>query len=500
MARAANIAYFALPFIVSGVLAWLTVANPYLVWLNYALWLSIMLGFFNFANFVYLYRRSRAEYRTLMTGRAGEHRIAVLITSYNEDPELVEGTIRSAVAALKGRGDVFLLDDSTDQEKARELGEFCRAHGIGYMHRTNRRGFKAGAINDAIKALGDKYDLVAIFDADQRPTDEFFDAVLPYFDDESVGFVQVPQTYTELRSGIAESALYQQQPFLRVIMQGRHARSAFSLGSGTVYRLSALKEAGLLDESSITEDVATSVRIHELGYRSIYVDHPLIWYGEPPPDASAYLSQQSRWSLGTFQILGKLLRSNLPFPLFFDYISGWFYWMEAGPLTMAQMLAPSVYLVLRAPVIRVNVLLYMLAYFPFVVFSLSFFFAVMRGRSYGLKGFFYHQFAEYLEFFTITLSFVAWALRRRVPFKVTPKGRARTSYRALAGPAAFLVLLYAAVVAGVMWMRSPGAPELALIVNVFWAAYHALFLSGGLALALWRGGRPEERLTEEVRE
>lgn len=58
MTRAANVAYFALPFVVAGLLAWLTAADPYLVWLNYALWLSILLGFFNFANFVYLYMLS----------------------------------------------------------------------------------------------------------------------------------------------------------------------------------------------------------------------------------------------------------------------------------------------------------------------------------------------------------------------------------------------------------------------------------------------------------
>jgi len=105
-------------------------------------------------------------------------------------------------------------------------------------------------------------------------------------------------------------------------MRGRTFSSAFSLGSGSVFRISALKEVGYMDESSITEDAATSLKLHEKGYASVYVDSSLIWYGEPPQDINAYLTQQSRWAFGYFQLTWRILKSNLNFSQFVDYFQG----------------------------------------------------------------------------------------------------------------------------------------------------------------------------------
>ncbi|MUM65169.1 hypothetical protein D1867_07970 [Acidianus infernus] len=57
-----------------------------------------------------------------------------------------------------------------------------------------------------------------------------------------------------------------------------------------------------MDELTITEDVATSIRLHEEGYTSVYVVSQLIWYGEPPEDINAYLTRQSKWAFGYFQL------------------------------------------------------------------------------------------------------------------------------------------------------------------------------------------------------
>ncbi len=480
-----NILYFLLPFLISFIVTYFTFANVYLIWFTYFLWLSIFVGFFNFITFFILYLRSR-RYKTRVIGKDQNLRVAAFVTSYNEDPEIVKGTLRSVKVALRNRGDVFLLDDSTDEKIAKELSDFCKNNGIYYFHRSTRRGFKAGAINDALKQIDDKYDLVAIFDADQRPTEDFFDEVLPYFKDETIAFVQVPQKYTELRTKVAEGSRYQQNPFLYLIMQGRDYTSAFSLGSGTVYRISVLKQVGYLDESSITEDVATSIKIHELGYQSKYVNKPLIWYGEPPTDINAYFIQQSRWSFGSFQIIKKILKSDLSFSAFIDYLSGWFYWVEAGPLTLFQLLAPPIFILFYIPIVRINPALYALIYLPFVVFSFSFYGLVMKEKEYGLKGFLYHQFLEYMVFFPVTLSFLAWLFRRRVPFRVTPKGKTVKYSRQLIAHILFLILLYLTLAKGIIMTYLTGNMLLkeALIINLAWAAFHASFLTGGFYFAL----------------
>ncbi len=319
---------------------------------------------------------------------------------------------------MRGRGDVLILDDSTDEEIRKGVDELEEL-GVKVFRRGTRRGYKAGAINDFLKVYGKNYDLLAIFDADQRPVNSFFDEVLDYFSDEKVSFVQIPQAYTELETGVSVGSYWQQQPFLRIVMRGRKD-SAFSLGSGTVFRIKALEDVGELDENTVTEDVATSVDLHAKGWKSVYVDKPLMWYGEPPKDLRAYLIQQSRWSLGGFQLLSKLLKSNLSTSAFLDYTAGWMYWFKEGALTVVELLAPVIFLLLNIYFIKIDVILYLLAYIPFFLSTLIVFVVGAR-EFYGLKGFVYHQTVELLAFPAITASFIAWMLKRKKPFAVTPK-------------------------------------------------------------------------------
>ncbi|MEM0373115.1 MAG: glycosyltransferase family 2 protein, partial [Sulfolobales archaeon] len=426
--RLVNLIYFVSPFIISGVLAYLTFTNPYLVWLNYGVWLAMVLSVFIFANYTSTYLRAR-RYEKRYLGRENEFKIAAFVTSYNEDQEIVKETLLSVKTALKGRGDVFLLDDSTKEQIVEELRRFCSSNNIIYVHREKREGFKAGAINNALRIYGDKYDLVAIFDADQRPTSNFFDVILPYFNDPRVAFVQIPQNYTEIDNNIARGAKFQQEPFLRIIMRGRDKVSAFSLGSGTIFRTSVLKEVGFMDEDSLTEDLATSVKIHSKGYISTYYDEQLIWYGEPPLDASSYIQQQSRWALGYFQSTGKIIRSNLNFKQFFDYSSGFYYWIKEGIVTLIEILAPIIFLLSRQPFLKLDPLLYALAYFPYFFFSVLIFIVSIKGYEYGFKGFLLHQANEYLAFTGITSAFFSYLLHRKVPFKVTPKGKTMKSIK-----------------------------------------------------------------------
>ena len=326
----------------AGILTLLTYNHryPYTIPLVYLVWLIPIYDMFNSIIYIDKYRRSRKyRYRLFNNGNNSnknkKYRIATFVVSYNENPEMVKGTLISVLTAARSYGscDVFLLDDSTDENIVAELKSFCEENGITYLHRLSRRGFKAGAINDALAKYAKYYDLVAIFDADQRPKPEFFHVVTPYFSDPSIAFVQVPQNYTETYTKIAEGAKYQQIPFLRVIMRGRNLVSAMSLGSGTIFRISALEKikkikgdrVEYLREDVITEDAATSLELFAKGFKSIYIDTDLIWYGEPPQDLHAYLAQQGRWSFGYFQLSKDLLRLDLPLITFLDYLAGLIY-------------------------------------------------------------------------------------------------------------------------------------------------------------------------------
>lgn len=489
--RAINLLVFASPFIASAILTFLTLGVSYLFWLNFLVWLATFTGGFIFLNFMSLSRGRDEE--MYLTSEARDLRVASLVTSFNEDPEMVETTLISVIEATRGRGDVYLLDDSTNINISRELRSFCNTHNVTYVHREDRKGFKAGAINNVLRSLRG-YDVIAIFDADQRPKRNFFDDVLQYFSDPDVAMVQVPQTYSESPTLVAKGSTYQQEPFLRLIMRGRNRRSAFSLGSGSVFRLSALREVNFFDEESITEDAATTIRLYQRGYKVVYVDTPLIWYGEPPKDASGFISQQTRWALGYFRLLKNLLRSNLKAKVFFDFVSGFFYWLKEGPLALIELMAPSVFLLSGLPFITLNPIIYMVAYSPYIILSMTFFFYAIKGKDYGIKGFLYHQFVEYLEFFGITLAFLAWVLRRKVPFKVTPKRKGRVSLRVIMPHLSILILLIISIVKGTLELSTTSDMLLvySIYVNLFWAFYQSFFLSGSILFAVKIGGEEEE--------
>ncbi len=195
-------------------------------------------------------------------------KVALLIPVYNEPPDLVIETACAAKQAVSGYGDVFVLDDSTKGEIKEGIDRGAKTVGYKVFRRGSRRGYKAGALNDWLKRCGDDYDYVMILDADQRPIPTVLDHVLPFFTDDKVAYVQVPQYYSDLKTRVSLAAYIQQIPFLRVVMRARHyTGSAFSLGSGTIFRVKALKEIGGFYEWTVTEDVHTSLLLNERGLR-----------------------------------------------------------------------------------------------------------------------------------------------------------------------------------------------------------------------------------------
>ncbi|MGC9051994.1 glycosyltransferase [Pyrobaculum sp.] len=364
------------------------------------------------AVFIWQWVRS-TRHRYPLVLREPTFRVAVFIPVYNEDPELVKGTIRSIKSALRGRGEVYVVDDSTDRELRQRIEKACAEVNAVYFHRGERRGFKAGALNDALRKFGRGYEYVAVFDADQRPADNFFDVVMSFFRD-GVAFVQAPQLYSELQSPMARAAWHQQLPFLRVVMRARHGSSAFSLGSGTVFKTEALVKAGGFVEDVITEDLATSIKIHELGFSSAYIDAELLWYGEPPITASAYIIQQTRWAFGSFQSFPILIKSKLPLKYYIDYLSGILYWFRVGVLRISEIiLAPFFISIYFLP--EVFIWYYVIS-FGFHAMYLIIMKRVEKDYSFTL-----HKGIEYVASVAATAAFISWIMGRKLPFRVTPK-------------------------------------------------------------------------------
>ena len=109
--------------------------------------------------------------------------------------------VQTAIAAkfsCEEFGDVFVLDDSTDEKIRKKLDKYAEEYEFNIFRRSERRDYKAGAVNDWLEKYGDDYDFLMILDADQRPLPGIFQYVLPGFKDPSVAFIQVPQYYSNL--------------------------------------------------------------------------------------------------------------------------------------------------------------------------------------------------------------------------------------------------------------------------------------------------------------
>ena len=208
--------------------------------------------------------------------------------------------------------EIQILDDSTDETQAlaRATVERIRRTGVDmvYIHRTDRTGYKAGALDAGLTVA--KGELVAIFDADFLPPPDFLRHVVSHFQNDSVGMVQTRWGHLNRD----HSLLTQVQALM---LDGHHLvenRARFAAGNlfnfsgtGGIWRKRAIVEAGGWQHDTLTEDLDLSYRAQLAGWRFVYRDD-VVSPAELPEDVSAFRSQQFRWAKGTVQTSRKLLR------------------------------------------------------------------------------------------------------------------------------------------------------------------------------------------------
>jgi cellulose synthase/poly-beta-1,6-N-acetylglucosamine synthase-like glycosyltransferase len=232
--------------------------------------------------------------------------VAVQVASFNEPPDVVERCLRSILALdyPKERLLVQLLDDSTETAGVEALRAFCLANGIDFRHRTHRRGFKGGALNDGLKALPREVELIAIVDSDYVVDPQFLRIAVGPFGSGAVGFVQTPQAYRNAtRGSFARWYALADAYFYRVVQPVRaRARSLIFCGTMGVVTRGAIEGAGGWSETCVTEDAELSIRLIARGWQGVYIDRTLGW-GLAPTTMAATRSQHRRWANGGWQML-----------------------------------------------------------------------------------------------------------------------------------------------------------------------------------------------------
>ncbi|WP_456788223.1 glycosyltransferase family 2 protein [Cellulomonas sp. P5_C5] len=222
--------------------------------------------------------------------------VDVFITTYGEDLETIRRTVSAAVA-MHGRHDTWVLDDG----RSDEVRDLTAELGARYVRRLSSNGAKAGNINHALSIA--KGDFFVIFDADFVPLPQFLHETVPFFATDDVAFVQTPQVYGNLDTVISKGAGYMQSVFYKFIQPGRNRfNAAFSVGTNVIYRRSAADSVGGIYSDSKSEDVWTSLMLHEKGWRTVYIPTELA-VGDTPETVEAYTKQQLRWATGGFEIM-----------------------------------------------------------------------------------------------------------------------------------------------------------------------------------------------------
>ena len=238
--------------------------------------------------------------------------VTVQLPIFNE--MYVVDRLLASVAALrypKDRLEIQVLDDSTDETTAiaSRAVERYRAQGfdIHYLHRSDRTGFKAGALDAGLaRASGD---FVLIFDADFVAPPEMLEKTLGHFDDPKVGMVQarwghINRAYsllTEVQSIMLDGHF--------VVEHGARSRSGrfFNFnGTAGVWRRSVIADAGGWQHDTLTEDLDLSYRAQMRGWRFVYLPD-LVAPAELPVEMNAFKTQQQRWAKGSVQVCKKLL-------------------------------------------------------------------------------------------------------------------------------------------------------------------------------------------------
>ncbi len=202
----------------------------------------------------------------------------------------------------KNKFDIMIVDDSTDKNTQELLKAYATKHPdwISYHHRTNRNGFKPGALNDAMSFV--KGELIVVFDADWMPKPDFLNTVAVPFTDPRVAIVQTRQDfYNKDTNIITRFAAYLLLVYHTIVMPiNNRLNTVFFCGTAGALRKSAMLEVGGWNAKSITEDSELSVKLLMKGYKTVYLayDTP----SEVPDTWESFVKQQMRWCYGNARV------------------------------------------------------------------------------------------------------------------------------------------------------------------------------------------------------
>jgi len=268
-------------------------------------------------------------------------RVSIHVPAYNEPPEMLIQTLDALAQLDYPDFEVIIVDNNTRdpavwqpvEAHCRELGERFR-----FFHVDALPGFKAGALNFALRHTDPAAQIIAVIDSDYVVEADWLRDLAPQFNNPEIAIMQAPQDYRDYKDSVFKAMCYSEyRGFFFIGMVTRNERNAIiQHGTMTMIRRSVLDEIGGWSEWCITEDAELGLRIFTHGHQAVYISRSY-GRGVMPDTFNDYKKQRYRWAYGAVQILKHHWRSllargktRLTYGQRYHFIAGWLPWVADG--------------------------------------------------------------------------------------------------------------------------------------------------------------------------
>lgn len=283
--------------------------------------------------------RLQAQARPVLPGNEVPM-VSVHLACCNEPAEMVLAGIKSLQALDWPQLEILVVDNNSTNtacwqpvqafvQQQRSAGD----HRLRFIHLPHWPGYKAGALNEALRQTHPQARWVAVVDADYVVSPDWLQRLGGWFSEADVAVVQSPQAHRAwLNSRLARMMNWEYEGFFRLGMHHRHERNAIvQHGTMTIIRRQALQDVGGWDTRCLCEDTELGLRLLQAGWRKVYVDE-VLGTGLVPQTFAAYQRQRERWARGAIQILRRhaaalFSRSPLSLGQRYHFVAGWLPWV-----------------------------------------------------------------------------------------------------------------------------------------------------------------------------
>lgn len=275
------------------------------------------------------------------SSRPSRRKVSIHVPAYNEPPVMLIATLDALARLDYPDFEVIVVDNNTRDEAVwRPVEAHCLRLGprFRFFHVAPLSGFKAGALNFALRQTAADAEVIAVIDSDYQVASNWLSDLVPSFDNPRIAIVQAPQDYRDERDSAFKAMCYAEyRGFFFIGMITRNERNAIiQHGTMTLVRRYVLWAIGGWSEWCITEDAELGLRVFEAGYEALYIPQS---YGQGlmPDTFIDYKRQRFRWSYGAMQILRHhavaLMRpasSALTAGQRYHFVAGWLPWIADG--------------------------------------------------------------------------------------------------------------------------------------------------------------------------